>query len=137
MPSQFYSGVGGTASIGTPPVELTITDWEVRPSAQLTRFRNSKSGPYDIVEANWLSATVTISIEFDFGNNPFATIQVGSRLTNVALYLHQSAPGQLDGPAWTFGSLIVTSTPQTLPMTGKSIVTQVSCVNDGPFSYPG
>ena len=94
MPSQFYSGVGGTASIGQPPVELTITDWEVRPSAQLTRFRNSKSGPYDIVEANWLSATVTISIEYDFGNNPFATIQVGSQLTNVALYLHQSAPAR-------------------------------------------
>jgi hypothetical protein len=136
MSQQVYSGVGGTASIGDPPTELSITDWEVRPSAQLTRFRNSRSGPYDIVEANWLSATVTISIEYDFGAGPFAALQVGSRLTDVSLYLHQSAPGQLDGPAWTFGSLIVTSTPQTLPLTGRNIVTRVSCTSDGPFSYP-
>src|SRR5271163_968181 len=100
MSSQFYSGVGGTASVGSPPAELPVTDWEVRPTAQITRFRNSKSGPYDIIEANWLSATVHISIEYDFANNPFqspASIQIGSRLTNVKLFLHQSSPGQLDG----------------------------------------
>jgi len=139
MSQQFYSGVGGTASVGNPPLELPITDWDVRPSAQTTRFRNSKSGPFDIVEANWLSATVTISIEYDFSSSPFqspAAIQVGSQLTNVKLYLHQSSPGQLDGPAWTFASLVVTATPQTLPQTGRNIVTQLTCDSDGPFSYP-
>lgn len=139
MSPQFYSGVGGTASLGTPPVELPITDWDVRPSAQLNRFRNSKSGPFDIVEPNWLSATVNISIEYDFANSPFqppASIQVGSILTNVMLYLHQSAPDRLDGPAWIFPSLVVTSTPQTLPMTGRDIVTRLSCVSDGTFTFP-
>jgi hypothetical protein len=139
MSSQFYSGVGGTASLGSPPVELPITDWEVRPTAQITRFRNSKTGPYDQVEANWLSATVTISIEYDFNNNPFqspASLQIGATLTNVKLYLHQSAPGQLDGSAWVFPSLVVTGTPQTLPLGGQNIVTKLTCMNDGPFSYP-
>jgi hypothetical protein len=139
MSSQFYSGVGGTVSVGSPAVELPITDWEVRPSAQITRFRNSLTGPYDVVEANWLSAAVTISIEYDFNNNPFqapAAIQIGTLLTNVKLYLHQSAPGQLDGSAWVFPSLLVTGTPQTLPLDGKNIVTKFTCVNDGPFSYP-
>jgi hypothetical protein len=139
MSQQFYSGVGGTASVGNPPLELPITDWQVNPTAQTTRFRNSKSGPFDIVEANWLSATVTISIEYDFASSPFqspAAIQVGSRLTNVKLFLHQSSPGQLDGAAWMFSSLVVTSTPQTLPLTGRSITTRLSCTSDGPFTYP-
>lgn len=139
MSSQFYSGVGGAASLGTPPLELSISDWEVRPTAQLTRFRNSRSGPYDLVEANWLNATVTITVEYDFNNNPFqspAAIQIGAELTNVQLYLHESAPGQLDGPAWSFPALIVTSTPQTLALGGENIVTKFTCVNNGAFSYP-
>ena len=136
MSSQFYSGVSGTASVGSPPVELPITDWQVTPSARTTTFRNSKSGPYDIVEANWLSATVTISIEYDFAAGPLSGIQVGAQLTNVKLYLHQSSPGQLDGPAWTFGSLIVTSTPQSLPMTGRNLAVRFTCASDGAFNYP-
>ncbi|MGA2233319.1 MAG: hypothetical protein ABSH22_20645 [Tepidisphaeraceae bacterium] len=139
MSQQFYSGVGGTASVGSPPVELPITDWQVRPTAQITRFRNSKTGPYDQVEAAWLNATVTISVEYDFDNNPFqapAAIQIGTLLTNVKLYLHQSAAGQLDGSAWSFPTLMVTGTPQTLPVSGENIVTQFTCVSSGPFSYP-
>jgi hypothetical protein len=139
MSSQFYSGVGGTASVGSPPVELPITDWEVRPTARITRFRNSKSGPNDLVEANWLNATVMIAVEYDFNSNPFqapGAIQVGVELTNVKLYLHQSASGQLDGPAWVFPSLIVTGTPQTLPLSGENIVTRFTAVSNGPFTYP-
>jgi hypothetical protein len=139
MSSQFYSGVSGSASVGSPSIELPVTDWEVRPTAQTTRFRNSKTGPYDVIQTNWLSAAVTISIEYDFNNNPFqapASIQIGSTLTNVKLYLHQSAAGQLDGSAWIFPSLVVTGTPQTLPLDGKNIVTKLTCMSDGPFSYP-
>jgi hypothetical protein len=136
MNSQFYSGAGGTASIGSPPSELSITDWQVNPSASLNRFRNSKSGPYEIVEASWLSATVTITVEYDFGNSPFTAIQIGSRLSNVKLYLHQSASGRLDGPAWSFGALVVTATPQSLPVTGQTVTTRLTCTSDGAFSYP-
>jgi hypothetical protein len=139
MTSQFYSGVGGTASLGTPAFQLPITDWEVRPTAQITRFRNSKTGPYDLVEASWLNATVTVSIEYDFNNNPFQpppSIQVGTELKNVRLYLHQSGPGNMDGSAWSFPSLVVTGTPQTLPLSGQNIVTKFTCVTNGPFSYP-
>ena len=103
MSQLFHSGVSGAASVGTPPIELPITDWQVHPEAKLNRFRNSKSGPSDIVEAAWLNATVTLTIDYDFSANPFqspALIQAGARLTNVMLYLHQSAPGELDGPAW-------------------------------------
>jgi len=139
MPSQFHSGFGGTASVGSPPIELPITEWEVRPIADITRFRNSKTGPYDVVEATWLNATVTLSIEYDFDNNPFQSptaIQIGTQLSNVKLYLHQSASGQLDGSAWSFPSLIVTTSPQTLPLDGKNIVTKFTCVTSGAFSYP-
>ncbi|HUB24554.1 MAG TPA: hypothetical protein VL992_03920 [Tepidisphaeraceae bacterium] len=139
MSSQFYSGVGGTASVGTPPVELPITDWEVRPTAQITRFRNSKSGPYDLVEANYLNATVTVTVEYDFNNNPFqapASIQIGMELSNVQLFLHRSNTGSLDGAAWSFPSLIVTGTPQTLRLTGQNIAVSFSCVSNGAFSYP-
>lgn len=139
MSSQFHSGVGGTASVGSPAVELPITDWEVRPTAEVTKFRNSKTGPYEQVEGTWKSAAVTVSVEYDFANNPFQTpaaIQVGATLSNVKLYLHQSAPGLLDGPAWTFPSLVVTTTPQTLPVNGQNIVTKFTCVTNGTFGYP-
>jgi hypothetical protein len=139
MSSQFYSGSGGTASIGSPPIELPITEWEVRPVADITRFRNSKTGPYDVVEATWLNATITLSIEYDFNNNPFQSptaLRIGAQLTNVQLYLHQSASGQLDGSSWAFPSLIVTTTPQTLPIDGQKITTKFTCVTSGSFSYP-
>jgi len=136
MTSQFHSGAAGTASLGDPPVELSITDWQVNPTASLNRFRNSKSGPFEIVEASWQSATVTITVEYDFANSPFQAIQIGSRLTNVNLYLHQSAAGLLDGPAWSFGALVVMATPQTLPVTGRTITMRLSCASDGAFSSP-
>ena len=139
MTPQFQSGATGTATIGAPPVELSITEWHVQPSAALNRFRNSKSGPYEIVEAAWLSATVTLTIEYDFNANPFqspSAIQAGSRLTNVQLYLHQSAAGRLDGPAWSFPSLIVTATPQSLPISARNITLKFDCTSDGPFSAP-
>jgi len=46
------------------------------------------------------------------------------------------APNSIPVSTWAFPSLIVTGTPQSVPLTGGDIVTRITCVNDGPFNYP-
>jgi hypothetical protein len=136
----FHSGFGGTAAVGTSPgTELPITEWSVRPTAKHATFQTSKNMGYDQVEANWKSATVTITVEYDFNNNPFISptnIQIGTVLTNVVLYLHQSGVGTLDGPNWTFPSLLVTETNQSLQVNGGNIRVQITGVSNGTFTAP-
>jgi hypothetical protein len=118
--------------------ELPITHWEVQPSAELTQFKNSRSGGFVLREASFKDCLVAIDIDYDFGNNPFASpisIAVGATLSNVNLYLHQSAAGALNGPFWSFSSLIVEGTPQQLAVDGK-ITTKVMCRGNGSFAYP-
>ena len=119
--SVFHSGYFGTAALGSN--ELSITSWEVHPTAQLVEFKNSKSGGFVLREATFKDCTVTIDLDFDFGNNPFQSpfaIQPGTTLSTVKLFLFQSAAGMLDGLAWTFTSLVVDSTPQQLKVDGRS-----------------
>jgi hypothetical protein len=133
--SVFYSGFYGTAALGGS--ELPITQWIVQPTVELTPFKNSKSGGFIIREATFQDCAVEIDIDFDFGNNPFASsqsINVGAVLNNVKLYLHQSSAGTLDGLAWGFSSLIVDGTPQQLVVDGK-ITTKILCKGSGSFTY--
>jgi hypothetical protein len=132
--SVFHSGAFGTAALGTN--ELSVTGWAVQPTAQLVEFKNSKSGGYVLREATFKDCTVSIDVDFDFGNNPFQTpysIQPGTTLTNVMLYLYQSAAGALNGLAWTFGSLVVESTPQKLQVDGK-ITTRFTAKGNGSYT---
>jgi len=132
--SVFHSGSFGTAAIGTS--EISITGWEVHPTAQLVEFKNSKSGGYVLREATFKDCSVTLDADFDFGNNPFASptsIQPGATLTSVKLLLHQSAAGQLDGLAWTFTSLVVDSTPQKLQVDGR-ITTRFTAKGNGSYT---
>jgi hypothetical protein len=132
--SVFHSGAFGTAALGTN--ELSVTGWSVQPSAELVEFKNSKSGGYVLREATFKDCTVTIDVDFDFGNNPFQTpysIQPGATLTNVELYLNQTGAGQLNGLAWTFSSLVVDSTPQKLLVDGK-ITTRFSAKGNGSYA---
>ncbi len=132
--SVFHSGSFGTAALGTN--ELSITAWSVQPTAQLVEFKNSKSGGFVLREATFKDCSVAIEMDFDFGNNPFQTpfsIQPGTTLTNVKLCLHQSAAGVLDGLAWTFSSLVVDSTPQSLKVDGK-ITSRFTAKGNGSFT---
>jgi hypothetical protein len=132
--SVFHSGNFGTAALGTN--ELSITSWDVQPTAQLVEFKNSKSGGFVLREATFKDCSVTIEVDFDFGNNPFQSpfsIQPGTTLSNVNLYLHQSAAGLLDGLAWAFTSLVVDSTPQQLKVDGK-ITTKFTAKGNGSYT---
>jgi hypothetical protein len=134
--SIFHSGFYGTAAVnGT---ELPIVKWEVQPIVQLTQFRNSRSGGFIIREATFQDCAVEIDVDFDFGNNPFASplsLTVGTTLSNVRLYLYQSTAGAMDGPFWNFSSLIVDGTPQQLVVSGN-ITTKIQCKGSGAFAYP-
>ncbi|MGD0462163.1 MAG: hypothetical protein ABSB74_06720 [Tepidisphaeraceae bacterium] len=108
----------------------------MQPTAQLVEFKNSKSGGYVLREATFKDCSVAIELDFDFGNNPFQTpysIQPGTTLTNVKLCLHESAAGVLDGLAWTFSSLVVDSTPQSLKVDGK-ITTRFTAKGNGSYT---
>jgi hypothetical protein len=132
--SVFHSGYLGTAALGSN--ELSVVSWDVQPTAQLVEFKNSKSGGYVLREATFKDCTVTIEVDFDFGNNPFQSpysIQPGTTLSNVKLCLQQSASGQLDGLAWTFASLVVESTPQKLEVDGK-ITTRFTAKGNGSYT---
>lgn len=132
--SVFHSGYLGTAALGSN--ELSVVSWDVQPTAQLVEFKNSKSGGYVLREATFKDCTVTLEVDFDFGNNPFQSpysIQPGTTLANVKLCLQQSAPGQLDGLAWTFASLVVESTPQKLEVDGK-ITTRFTAKGNGSYT---
>ena len=142
MSQQFYSGVGGTASVGNPPLELPITDWDVARRAQTTRFRNSKSGPAASTSSKPTGSplTVTISSNTIFYEQPVSVSRDDTGRQPVdqreTVFASIFAFGQLDGPAWTFASLVVTATPQTLPQTGRNITTRLTCSSDGLFTYP-
>ena len=134
--SVFHSGSFGTAAIGSN--ELSITGWEVQPTAQLVEFKNSKSGGYVLREATFKDCAVVLQLEYDFGNDPFASpysIGVGVTLSSVNLFLHQSGASTLDGPKWAFTSLVVDTTPQSLQIDGK-ITTRVTAKGNGSFTTP-
>jgi hypothetical protein len=134
--SVFHSGSFGTAALGTN--ELSITGWDVQPTAQLVEFKNSKSGGYVLREATFKDCSVTIQLDYDFGNDPFGTpfsITPGATLTSVILCLHQTASGSLDGPQWSFTSLVVEGTPQQLQVDGK-ITTRVTAKGNGSYTAP-
>jgi hypothetical protein len=134
--SVFYSGFLGTGSIGTN--EFSTTKWSVNPTAKLVPFRNSKSGGYTIYQSTFKDADVTIETDYDFGNDIFAApygIFPGVTLTNVNLYLHQTASGQLNGPVWNFTNIVVSASPQSLDVDGK-IVTRIVGKGSGSYTAP-
>lgn len=134
--SVFHSGFGGTAAIsGT---ELPITSWEVNPTAQLSEFKNSKSGGFVLRETTFKDCSVTLTIDYDFGNDPFGSplsLFPGVSLSTVNLYLHQTTPDSLTGPAWAFTALVVEGTPQSLAVDGK-IQTKIQCRGNGSYTAP-
>ena len=77
-------------------------EWEVHPVAEVTRFRNSKTGPYEQVESTWKTATVSLSLEFDFA--PFHHWDVFA-LGPALGYLHSGALGTTVGLGTALGPL--------------------------------
>ena len=132
----YHSGVNGTCTInGT---ELSVISWRVNATNEIVKFTNSKTGLYPYREATFHDCSVSVVIDMDFAQDPFQTplsIQIGTTLSSVNLYLHQTAPGAMNGLYWGFPSLIVSSTPQDLTVDGK-IGTSFEAVINGPFTYP-
>jgi hypothetical protein len=126
--ATFHAGNTGTVTIGA--TELAVTGWAVDPSAEVARFRNSKTGGYTAKEVTWKEATFTIDVDYDFDANPFTTLGFGTNVTNVKLYLHGAT-----SPFWNFPKAIVVGTPQRTEVDGK-ITTTFNLENDGTFSTP-
>lgn len=127
MPT-FHAGNQGTATVNG--VELSVTDWSVNPAVELARFRNSKTAGFTRKEKTWSDATFSITVDFDFDLNPFATLPLGTTVTNVRLYIRGTS-----SQFWSFPSAVVVSTPQSVNVDGK-IQTSFSLENDGSFVAP-
>lgn len=118
--SVFYSGFYGSASVGAN--ELALMMWSVTPTVQLVEFRNSRSGNYVVRQSTFSDVSGDLTVDYDFANDYFAApfnLNPGTILTNLLLYLHQPSKSELSGPEWTFASVIIDSTPQTLDINGK------------------
>lgn len=137
---EFHSGIGGAATFvragGTNVVELAITNWNFDPKVDIVPFRNSKTGNYSKKEATYHDADGSMTFDFDFDDNPFATpvsLSEGDNITDVKLFLGPS--GTNSTLFWLIPSAIVTGTPQTLEVDGK-IGTVVNFTADGAWTPP-
>lgn len=133
----YHSGFFGTAAVNG--VELSVISWSVNPTSDIVVFKNSKTGRYPYREPTYIDVSnISIAVDYDFTQNPYQsplTIQVGTTLASVNLYMHQTAAGSLNGPFWGFTSVVVVTTPQDLQVDGK-IGTSFTCAINGPFTYP-
>lgn len=133
-----HSGKGGTATIanGTNTVELPVTGWNVDPTTEIQRFRNSKTGNYSVKENTFKDCTFSIRTDLDFDGSIFLTaglnIQPGDLLTNVKLFLNGGSSGT---GFWLFSSAIVVGTPQSLEVDGR-IETTINGEASGSWTKP-
>jgi hypothetical protein len=136
----FHSGIGG-AAVFTPAgatnvVELAITAWNFDPKVDMVSFKNSKTGKYAKKEATYHDADGSMTFDFDFDANPFATptsLNEGDNITNVKLFLGPT--GTNSTSFWLIPSAIVVGTPQTLEVDGK-IGTVCNFTADGAWTPP-
>lgn len=127
----FHSGQNGSATVGA--IALPLVAWQVRPTAKVVEFRNSKTGQFIRRASAFKDAAVVLDIDYDFDANPFATpgLVAGATLAQVKLFVNGVA-----GDYWHFPSLVVDGSPQALDVRGR-FITRVTCKVDGPFGYPG
>jgi len=132
----YHSGFMSTAAIGTN--ELSTKKWTVTPTSETYKTKNSRSGPIPQYEGTFQEYRVSIELDHDFANSPFQapiSIAVGTVLTNLYLYVHQSAKGSLDGPKWSFSSFYVETTPQSAEVAG-GVPGSITGYGFGTFSAP-
>lgn len=104
--------------------DITLTDWVLGQETDITVFKNS--GILSLIpqyEGAWQSFPISMKIDRDYANNPWGSplnLAPALQLTNVILYEHQSAPGQLDGPFWSFANGIVKAVPLSANVNGMS-----------------
>jgi len=148
--SSFLSGKYATAAIGGAPgsgsasgsaaFEFGCVSWSVNPTIMIVEFVNSLTGGHVLREGTFWDVTGTIDAEFDFGNELWAdypTLPIpGSNLTNLYLYVRQTAKSQYNGVFWTFSSVIVTAAPMQVAVTGKPTY-RIPFAGNGTISPPG
>lgn len=134
MADNWKSGRTGTATINGN--EVALVNWNVNPTSEIVRFKNSRSGRFPKTESTFFDATVSFSIDYDFDAGIFespTSVTPGTVLTNVKLFL----TGGTSGTKYhNFPLLVVQGTPQSLQIDGK-IATSVNCVADGTYSLAG
>lgn len=116
----FHAGRFGNAAVNGNP--LAIIKWSINPQIKLEEFKNSNSGVIPQREGTFQDADGELTVDFDFANNPFQSptnLTIGALITNLNLYLRQTALGSLDGPHWIVSNAIIESTPQDLNVDGK------------------
>lgn len=135
---DFQSGIDGKAFVGAS--ELAIIGWTTNPTSEVQRFRNSKTGRFTLKEPTFKDVTGTVTIEHDFDDPIFelgTPIEAGEFIEDVKLYLRKNDTAPLaTEPYWSFPSMLVTSTPQSLEVDGK-IQTSFNFEGDGEFGTPG
>lgn len=110
--SSFKSGYNAGLQINSNP--MPIARWTVSASSELALFKNSMTGPIAVPEGTYKEYTFTFELDFDFGNDPFASpfnIAPGAQLTNAAFYLSQSARGAYDGKVLTATKIFIQTCP--------------------------
>lgn len=132
----YHSGFMSTAAVGTN--ELSCKKWTVTPQSETYKTKTSRSGVIPQYEGTFQEYRVSIELDFDFANNPFQapiSIAVGTVLTNLYLFLHQSAKSALDGPKWSFSSFYVETTPQSGEVAG-GLPQTINGYGFGTFAAP-
>lgn len=132
MPVNYKAGNQGTTVLNA--IQMALIAWTVTPTAKTVDFETSLSGGFDLSASTFLSATFSVTIEYDFTTDMLALggpPAVGATITNSKLYL----AGSSGNGCWAFPSAIVVSTPQSLAVGGK-IQTTINCKSNGPFTQP-
>lgn len=139
MPTTFHSGFGGWVTIGGNQVPLK--NWRLSDKNDLAKFKNSMTGKRALYEPTYSEGSVTLSLAYDFSNDPFgayAGFQAGAVLANLVLGLNQSdrVAMTLDGPAHTATIYTVESVDQTVTTTsGEEIPVTVTGFISGTIVF--
>lgn len=78
---------------------LAVTKWRVIPKCQLVDVTSSESNGFGEYVAGVKDGDVELSLFYDYGGIPYATISPGSTLTNLKLYLNDTTGAYWQGNA--------------------------------------
>lgn len=118
----FKAGFSGAATVGS--AQVPVISWSVNPTVEIVEFKNSLSGVWVMRQPTFGDVSGSIVIDRDFSSNPFAgslSLTVGTIITNLTLYEAAATKGSPTSgdPAYTFASVLITSTPEQVVIEGK------------------
>ena len=127
---QFHSGKlsGALVVQGGVSIPLAVTGWSVNPNMELASFKNAQTGTYEVLEPTWKSLSGSLSLDFDFANNPYLTAGGGLTVTNesstgIHLQLLTNTTSGLAAAYWDLPAVFITGNPMSDASEGKPTVT--------------